>query len=254
MWNNVRQLNLLASALLLVALAGLLSAAAVWAMQRPMFALRVIQIEGDVEHINSPTVKATVAGRLHGNYFTVNLDAARAAFESMPWVRRASVRRVWPDRLAVALEEYRALGTWDGDRLVSVDGDVFTANQAEAADGLPEFSGPEGSEHDVVARYRDFTRWLAPLGAKPEAVTLSPRYAWSVRMTNGMEIELGRERNQDTLADRTKRLVNAWPQVVARWGSGIEYADLRYPNGFALRAAGMRFISETDKGKGKANQ
>ncbi len=223
--------------------------AVLWLMQRPSFALREIQIDGDTEHINSPTVRAGVVGRLKGNFFTVDLDAARQAFEQMPWVRHASVRRVWPNALAVTLEEYKPLGTWGSDQLVSVDGELFTANQGELEEDLPAFDGPDGTAQEVVARYRDFKKWFAPLGATPEEVTLSPRYAWTVKLSNGMQVELGRERNQDTLLDRSQRLTAAWDAVTQRWGKDIEYADLRYPNGFAIRAAGMRFISEPDKGK-----
>jgi cell division protein FtsQ len=165
----------------------------------------------------------------------------------MPWVRRASVRRVWPNALAVTLEEYKPLGTWGSDQLVSVDGELFTANQAELDEDLPAFDGPEGTAKEVVARYRDFKTWLAPLNATPDEVTLSPRYAWTVKLSNGTQIEFGRERNQSTLADRCRRLAAAWTTVTARWGKDIEYADLRYPNGFAIRAAGMRFIGDAGK-------
>jgi cell division protein FtsQ len=249
MWNNVRQLNLASSALHVVAVAVLLVAGGLWTIQRPNFTLRAIRIDGDTEHINSPTVRAGVIGRLKGNFFTVDLDAARQAFEQMPWVRHASVRRVWPNELAVTLEEYKPLGTWGNDQLVSVDGELFTANQGELDEALPAFDGPDGTAKEVVARYRDFTKWFAPLGAKPAEVTLSPRYAWTVKLSNGTQIELGRERNQDTLYERSRRLTAAWAAVTQKWGKDIEYADLRYPNGFAIRAAGMRFISEPDKGK-----
>ena len=81
MWNNVRQLNLAANALNALLALALLAAGCYWLVQRPNFALREIRIEGDTEHINSPTVRASVVGRLRGNFFTVDLDAARAAFE-----------------------------------------------------------------------------------------------------------------------------------------------------------------------------
>src|ERR1700754_1524113 len=240
MWNNVRQLNLAANALHALLLLVLLAAGAYWLTQRPSFALREIRIDGDTEHINSPTVRTTVVGRLKGNFFTVDLDAARQSFEQMPWVRHASVRRVWPNALAVTLEEYRPLGTWGNDQLVSVEGELFTANQGELDDDLPAFDGPEGTAKEVVARYRDFQKWFAPLDAKPEEVTLSPRFAWTVKLSNGTQIELGRERNPDTLNDRCKRFVASWTSVTGRWGKDIEYADLRYPNGFAIRAATRR--------------
>ncbi|CAN7205285.1 cell division protein FtsQ/DivIB [Trinickia sp. LjRoot230] len=253
MWNNVRQLNLAANALFALVLAALVAAGGVWLMQRPSFALSAVRIDGDTEHINTPTVRASVVGRLRGNYFTVDLDAARQAFEQMPWVRRASVRRVWPNALAVTLEEYKPLGTWGNDQLVSVEGELFTANQGELDQDLPSFDGPPGTAKEVVARYFDFKKWLAPLGAVPDDVTLSPRYAWTVKLSNGTQIEYGRERNASTLAERTQRLAAAWKAVTARWGNEIEYADLRYPNGFAIRAAGMRFIDD-GSGKSKAKK
>lgn len=249
MWNNVRQLNLAASALYALLLLALAAAGCYWLIQRPAFALREIRIDGDVDHINAPTVRAGVVGRLKGNFFTVDLDTARVAFEQMPWVRHASVRRVWPNALAVTLEEYKPLGTWGSDQLVSVDGELFTANQGELDAELPAFDGPEGSAKDVVARYHDFAKWFAPLNATPEEVMLSARYAWTVKLSNGMLVELGKERTHEALHDRTERLVAAWPAVTQRLGKDIEYADLRYPNGFAIRAAGMRFLTDTDNRK-----
>jgi cell division protein FtsQ len=47
-----------------------------------------------------------------GNFFTVNLDAVRAAFEKLPWVRKAEVRRRWPDGLELAIEEHVAAARW----------------------------------------------------------------------------------------------------------------------------------------------
>lgn len=249
MWNNVRQLNLAASALYALLLLALAAAGCYWLIQRPAFALREIRIDGDVDHINAPTVRAGVVGRLKGNFFTVDLDTARVAFEQMQWVRHASVRSVWPNALAVTLEEYKPLGTWGSDQLVSVDGELFTANQGELDAELPAFDGPEGSAKDVVARYHDFAKWFAPLNATPEEVMLSARYAWTVKLSNGMLVELGKERTHEALHDRTERLVAAWPAVTQRWGKDIEYADLRYPNGFAIRAAGMRFLTDTDNRK-----
>jgi cell division protein FtsQ len=249
MWNNVRQLNLATNALHALLALALLAAGGYWLVQRPNFALREIRVEGDIDHINAPTVRQSVVGHLKGNFFTVDLDAARQMFEQMPWVRHASVRRVWPNALAVSLEEYKPLGTWGSDQLVSTDGELFTANQGELDQDLPAFDGPDGSAQEVVARYHDFQKWFAPLGLTPEEVTLSPRYAWTVKLSNGTEVELGRERNADTLSERSHRLVVAWGAVTQRWGKDIEYADLRYPNGFAIRAAGMRFISDTTPGK-----
>lgn len=245
MWNNVRQLNLAASALHVIFVCVLLVACGDWLVQRPMFALHEIYVEGDTRYLSAPMVRANLPGRLKGNFFSVNLDAARQAFEQLPWVKHASVRRVWPNALAVTLQEYKPLGTWGSDQMVSADGDLFTANQGELDEKLPALDGPDGTQQEVVARYHDFQKWFAPIGLAPQEVMLSSRYAWSVKLSNGMEVEFGRERNDGTLAVRAQRLVAAWTTITRRWGRNIEYADMRYPNGFAIRAVSVKPLGAT---------
>jgi cell division protein FtsQ len=248
MWHDIRMLNATTNALLGVLVLSLLGSGAWWVAQRPMFTLKVIRVEGvdemQLRRVNASTVRSTAVPRLKGNFFTANLDAVRVAFEAVPWVRKASVRREWPDKLIVSVEEHEPLGTWgDEGRLLSVKGDVFTANLAEAEeDGdLPEFAGPEGSEKEVVARYRELTDWFKPASLTPESVQLSSRYAWTVKLNNGMTVELGREQTKALLRDRVDRLIAIYPQLVTRLQDRIESVDMRYPNGLALKAQGLAF-------------
>src|SRR5205823_14514776 len=163
-----------------------------WLSQRPMFTLRAVRVESmyglDLQHVNELTVRNGVMGKIKGNFFTSDLEQVRGTFEAVPWVRKASVRREWPNQLIVSVEEHEALGTWGDDgRLLSVKGDSFTANLAEAEEdgGLPEFGGPDGSEKEVVARFAELHEWFAPVNLAPDALLLSGRYAWTVKLNNG---------------------------------------------------------------------
>lgn len=254
MWQDVRLLNATANTLFGLLVLAIVGSGLWWGIHRPMFALREIRLEGPegapLKHVSPSTVRATALPRIKGNFFTADLEQVRVAFESVPWVRRAAVRREWPNRLVVAIDEHRPLGTWGDDgRLISQDGDLFTANLDEAEeDGqLPGFAGPPGSEREVVSRFRDFIQWLAPVELKPESVQLSGRYAWTVKLSNGMTVELGREQTRETLKNRVERLVRVYPQLVARLPGQIEYVDMRYPNGLALKADGLKLAPETKK-------
>jgi cell division protein FtsQ len=254
MWHDIRLLNACANALLGMVALALVGSGLWWVAQRPEFALRTIRVEGteqvSLRYVNAATVRNTALPRIQGNFFTADLTAVKAAFEAVPWVRHASVRREWPNTLVVDLEEHVPLGTWGEDgKLVSVQGEVFTANLAEAEeDGeLPEFSGPNGSEREVVARFRELRKWLAPADLEPEAVQLSSRYAWTVRLDNGVTVQLGREQTKDTLKARVERLVGIYPQLVARLQDRIESVDMRYPNGLALKASGLAIGGEVKK-------
>jgi cell division protein FtsQ len=254
MWHDIRTLNATTNTLLGLLALSLLASGVWWVAQRPMFTLKVIRIEGvesvELRRVSPYTVRGTALPRIKGNFFTADLDAVRQAFEAVPWVRKAAVRREWPNQLIVTIEEHEPLGTWGEDgKLLSVKGDVFTANLDEAEeDGeLPEFSGPEGSEKEVVARFRELQDWFAPAKLAPESVQLSGRYAWTVKLDNGMKVELGREQTKTTLKERVDRLVGIYPQLAARLQDGIESVDLRYPNGLALRASGLTFGSDRKK-------
>jgi len=254
MWNDVRALNAITGMLLGVLVLALLAAGFWWVAQRPMFTLRTIRVEGTKEvplrYVNASTIRTTALPRLKGNFFTVDLDAVREAFETVPWVRRAAVRREWPDKLIVTIEEHRALGAWGEDgRLLSVQGDVFTANLAEAEEdgALPVFSGPAGSGKDVVKRFRELQEWLAPAGLAPESVTLSSRYAWTVKLTNGATVALGREQEAGTVKARVQRLTGVYPQLAALLQDRIESVDMRYPNGLALKAQGLTLAAQGKK-------
>lgn len=254
MWNDVRALNAIASLLYgLVALA-VLGAGLWWVAQHPMFTLKAIRVEGTkdvpLRHVSASTIRATAVPRLKGNFFTADLDQVREAFESVPWVRRASVRREWPNRLIVTIEEHRALAAWGEDgKLLSVHGEVFTANLAEAEeDGdLPVFRGPADSGKEVVKRFGELREWLKPAGLEPESVELSERYAWTVKLTNGITVALGREQETGTVQERVQRLAGIYPQLAARLGDRIESMDMRYPNGLALKAQGLTLAAEGRK-------
>ena len=243
-WHDVRLLNAIANGLMAAAGAALLVGVAAWLVQRPAFALQAVVVEPvssgqPLQHVNRALLRSAGAARLEGNFFTVDLAAVRESFENVPWVRRAQVRRIWPNTLRVGIEEHQPLAIWQDGRLVNRQGELFAANvaEAEAEGALLDFSGPPGSETEVTRRWHELRDQLAPLAIAPEALTLSARYAWSARLDNGTVLLLGREQGLP-IAERVARWVALAPTVQTRLNREIAAVDLRYPNGFAIRAPG----------------
>jgi cell division protein FtsQ len=194
----------------------------------PVFAVRQIDVKGDLKHITREQIAYIIKNDLKGTFFTLNIDKTRQSFEKLPWVREVSLRRVWPDKIEIRIEEHAALGRWGTDSLVSVLGERF---DAASSDNLPVFVAPDGSEKELVAGYTHALKTLAPLGLKPVEVSVSARRAWRIKLDNEMTIELGR----DQIQERLNRFVAAYPDSLASTASKVDYVDLRYPNGFAVR-------------------
>jgi cell division protein FtsQ len=232
---NVRVMIWAARVCVLSAVLVALGAAAIWLMRRPVFDLKEIELRGDLTHVSRATVRASIAGRISGNFFTVKLEDVRRAFEAVPWVATASVRRAWPDRLVVTLLEHRALGLWSDGRLLSDNGRLFVANPAEAEiyGPLVQFDGPEAFAAEAVRRYYELAARLAPLALGVSAIEISERASWAITTDAGQRFELGRDEPAGTLSQRIVVLVAAYPRVAAQLGAAPKRIDLRYPNGLA---------------------
>jgi cell division protein FtsQ len=242
MWNDIRTLNTLTRVMLGVLLLALIYAGYRWTARLPIFELTEIQVRAvpgkPLRYVDESTVRSAALQRLRGNFFSMDLTAARAAFETVPWVQHASVRREWPNKLVVTIDEFVALGTWgEQGRLISVDGVLFTANldEAEQEGKLPALDGPDESAREVAQRLFDLREWLAPVKLTPRALSLSKRYAWSARLDNGILLNLGRANDRAALKARVDRLVSVYPRLASALPGRIESIDMRYPNGLALR-------------------
>jgi len=242
---DVRLMNITVSVLLSVFVVLCAAAAARWVSRWNEFDIQKITVVGDTLHNNSLTLRANVAPRISGTFFSVDLARVRSAFESAPWVRRAVVHREFPNRLRVALQEHRAVAFWGGEgdlRLINSYGEVFEANVDEVdQDSLPTLSGPEGQAGEVLAMFEALAPQFAAMQISIEKLELSGRGSWSVQLASDATLELGRGSVGEVNA-RTHRFLKTLTQIVARYNRqpcAVESADLRHENGYAIRLRGV---------------
>jgi len=224
--------------------AGLLAGAGVlWLARAPWFPIRAIQLEGDLQRNSVSTIRANTTPRLAGNFFSLDLGRAREIFQSVPWVRNAVVRRVWPDRLAVRLEEHRAAALWQGEdgteRLVNGHGEVFEANVGDVEDeDLPVLAGPDGSSARMLSMLRRLQPLASGIDRELLELHLSDRGSWRMELDGDATVELGRGGDDEVVA-RTERFVRTLGQVTGHFRSPLLYADLRHADGYAVRLRGL---------------
>ena len=240
MWHKPQLMTVIADLLLAAGAAMLLMALGLGAARLPLFPLKEVVFVQDLREVQRGEVERALSGLMRGNFFSVNLESLRGALEKLPWVRKAEVRRSWPSRLEVRVEEHQPVARWGegGGQLVNTYGEVFAAGLPPARlDGLPLLAGPMGTAPDVLRRFDDFARQLQPLSRRPRQLVLSPRLAWQLRLDDGLLLELGREQPKAPVGMRLARFVDNYPRVLAGRTPRPLVVDLRYPNGLALRLA-----------------
>lgn len=252
---DVRLMNMTAFVLFAAFALLAVGALATWLARHPVFSVHAIAVNGELMHNNAVTVRANVAPRLAGTFFSVDLDRARQAFETLPWVRRAVVRREFPNRLKVVLQEHKAAAYWgaEGDsRLVNSFGEVFEANLGEVEqDALPRLNGPDQQALQVLTMYQALQPRFEELDLSVEQLELTGHGGWRVRLEEGALLELG-SGSPTELLERTQRFLKTLTQVTSRYGrkpDALETADLRHEDGYALRLRGVTTLTATGQKK-----
>lgn len=239
MWDDARQLNAIAITLASIALAFLGWAVVGCVARMPVFAFRDVVVTTPLARASGAYVEAVVRSELSGTFFTMNLDRAREALSKVPWVRSVALRRQWPRRLEIEIDEHEPFARFNDNALVDTDGQVFVASYAGE---LPQFRGTDGQAALMVTRYREWKAALAPLSLSLTGLDLSARGGWQIHAADDegpITLELGR----DDMDARLARFVAVYGRtigVLASNGTHIDRVDLRYRNGFAARMPGFR--------------
>lgn len=241
MWNNYKALNLLANLILTGAVLSVAYFLVLSMIKSPLFDLKEIKIESvsnvdqsdnfALQHTNRQQIERVVGDAVIGNFFTVDLNRIKDAFQELAWVRVAKVQRNWPLGIKVILEEHTALAYWGDTALVNVQGEIFRAPSDKA---LPIFRGPNEESAALIAeQYKIMNRVLSPINQHVAEVSLSPRYAWFIRLDNGTLLKLGRKK----IKSRLERYISVYKNNIVNLNQSIplDYVDLRYPSGFAVR-------------------
>lgn len=229
MWDKPQLMLWLANWLYALAAILMLYAILFVVVHLPVFPLKEISVNGDLKHVTREQVQYIVKQQMKGNFFTLDLKKSRTAFEKLPWVRVVNVRRRWPDRLDVTLEEHVELARWGNMAMVNTKGEIFRAASDNRT--LPVFAGRTGDEQEITQKYLIFKAKLEPLKLAPTQIVLSARHAWQLRLDNGMVIELGREQ----VEQRITKFIAIYDRTLSKLQRSVQYVDLRYPNGFAVR-------------------
>lgn len=226
------QLTLLTRLLTALVLgAGLVGTAWIALQWEPtLLPVRVVTIEGEMHGLSREALQQTVSEEISGGILTQDLRSLRERVEALPWVERASARRIWPDRIQLRVREHDALARWNENGLVTEQGVVFRPNDGRLPAGLARLGAADDAlAPEVAARFLDWGPQLLPLGLIVDGVRRDARGDWSIELLGGTEIMLG----TDDIDQRLERLIAAYSQIEA---IGIPTRlDLRYSNGIAVR-------------------
>lgn len=160
-----------------------------WKVERLMaagFVVEQIDVMGE-GRLNERDIRLAAQIQTGEYFFGVDLDAARDRTESLPWVDRAVVRRLWPNRIVVQVVETTPYALWQNEgelNLLSDSGALIVPVKAAESvpSGLKLYIGPNAP---AAAKHIEAT--LAPyneLWSRVESLVQFPSGRWDLHMKN----------------------------------------------------------------------
>lgn len=189
-----------------------------------------VGVSGDLKYVNREQISGLVAPHLSAGFVSVDLEDIRSVLQGLPWVSRVVLKRQWPDGLDIQVHEHRAIARWQQSSFVNHSGEVFTPEtRIEIAD-LPQLSGPDSTQQQVMANYRKVTRLLDQAGLKLLSLEIDNRGSWRCLIDGNRELVFGRV----DVVKRLQKFLLLYATFSEQERQQLARIDLRYTNGLSV--------------------
>jgi len=206
------------------------------------FPVSNVDVLGTLDYADRDTLQQLIEVHTRDGFYALDIDGIRHALEATPWVSAVHVRRVWPARLSVDVEEHEPTARWNENALLSKSLELFyppqlDANNEEAMQwqshfaGLPQLTGAPGRHEAVLDAFRYYQQMLSQFGVQLDALEEDERLSQSMYLSNDVDVHLGYEHREV----RLQRFIDVYERLVTPLEGRSAKFDMRYSNGFALR-------------------
>jgi len=255
LWNCPNSMTTVTRIVLMFSVLCLIITMLPWFFSQPNFHLKylILNISSDnVQHVKPKELKKLVIMELNGTALTTDLGPIYKSVLSHPWIKEATVRRIWPNKILVNLVEHNIIGVWSDGRFVTQAGKLlqFDKLQSESINKekncfLLKLDGPNETVTAVLDRARMISKKAIKVGLQTTGVQLTNQYDWRVFFSNGMKMELGGENLETPLEKRLDNFFNSIEWVRKKIKKDLISVDLRYAQGFAFEESKISSIKTT---------
>lgn len=193
-------------------------------------AIDQVRITGQSETSEVDILDSLAIGQ-YPSLFTFDLDAARARVESLPWVAQATLKKLYPDTLEIAVVERLPYALWQHGETVSLidpQGTVITDYVGERYTNLPLVVGPGANTR--VDEFLDLILSQPSLVPRVRAGLLISERRWNVVLAEAVQIMLPERDPTEALARVAQ--IDAEHSLLSR---DIVAVDFRSPERFVVR-------------------
>ena len=192
--------------------------------------IKYVRVEGVFQYLSKNEVQAVVQPLVMSGFFEVDIQEIQATVASLPWVDSVNVKRIWPDAIDIKVFEKKPFARWGENSLITEQGTIFTPPQIEAFVNMTLVHGPDMQQIKLLEIMKGIRLALADQSMELSEFYINDRDAWKIKLSNNLEILLGRNEQLKKLQKFLRTLEVLKQEQIEQ----MVLVDLRYPNGYAV--------------------
>lgn len=215
-----------------------------WLMQPSTMPIKQVRIGGELNYVTAEDISTSLSALVDTGYFAMNSSEIVKHATALPWVNKATIRRVWPDTIVLTLVEQKPAAIWNKTALLNTQGEVFKPVFDNSLETLPSLSGVETSSQAILEEYRKVNNAIKSTGIQVSKLSLAEHGSWSAVMSNGIKVSVGHQSPEQAIGKSLRLLASLEGSLIDQ----LAKVDLRYPNGVSVQwKDGYKFADRVEQ-------
>lgn len=197
--------------------------------------IKKVTVVGARVLVQSARIETAVLPYLADGFFNVNVAGGQKALATIPGIKSATIRRVWPNQITISIQEYTALAKWQNDAWLSPEGEIFYTDTPPVTDqALPQFSAFKEDIPLLLTMYPKLSEELKPYDLHIMGMFRLGYNAWRLSTDKGFDLKLKLDdlKPLSSFLGIYQQLLEENPHKI------LGHVDLRYPTGFSVKWRG----------------
>tara|TARA_B100001093_G_scaffold31966_1_gene27627 strand:- start:222 stop:917 length:696 start_codon:yes stop_codon:yes gene_type:complete len=164
------------------------------------------------------------------SFFNINMDYLKNSIEKVDWVRNANIRRSYPNKVIIFIEEYKPVAVWNNDFYISENGNIFSANKIEKK--LPKLSSFANRNIIIFEYFSLISDGILnnKINEKIYQIKEDEIRSLTVSFASNIAVKFGSQ----NIKERIDIFLKVYKTLNSSDLKKIRYIDMRYSNGFSI--------------------
>ncbi len=216
--------------------------------KKDILPIEKIRLSGQFKNLQIEAVEKKLQQFLGAGFFSVDIKSVQELVATESWVKKVSVRRIWPAQMSVSIVEREAVARWDNSHLLSQQAVVFKA-EVDEFEKLPVISGHKVEAENLLKKYYSINARFENFNLTVKELREDNKGSIRLLTDNKLSIKIG----SDDVQEKVDQFLKIYEAHITQRVDEINSIDFRYNNGFSISWKDNDLLKETENKRGKVN-